>query len=72
MASGKYASRIEFSRREGDSLLVDGTPTFFLGGKKLVFRRLPTSDDFKHLADSMIAHTPPAPAAKIAQPHERH
>ena len=75
MASGKYASRIEFSRQEGDSLLVDGTPTFFLGGKKLVFRRLPTSDDFKHLADSVIAHMPPSPrppAAKTAQPHERH
>ena len=67
MSSGKYASRIEFSRQEGDSLQVDGTPTFFLGGKKLVFRRLPTSDDFKHLADSVIAHTPAS--AKSAQPH---
>jgi protein-disulfide isomerase len=72
MASGKYASRIEYSRQEGDSLLVDGTPTFFIDRKKLAFRRLPTSDDFKTLVDSIIAHRPPPAPSKIAQPHAHH
>jgi protein-disulfide isomerase len=55
MESGRYAQRIEYSRQEGDSAQVDGTPTFYLNGKKLNFRRLPTSDDFKALVDSAIA-----------------
>lgn len=55
MESGRYAQRIEFSRQEGDQMMVDGTPTFYLNGKKLNFRRLPTSDDFKALVDSAIA-----------------
>ncbi len=55
MEAGRYAQRIEFSRQEGDQLLVDGTPTFFANGKKLDFRRLPGSDDFKAIADSIIA-----------------
>ncbi len=54
MESGRYAARIEFSRQEGDQLLVDGTPTFFANGRKLMFRRLPGSDDFKAIADSII------------------
>ena len=58
MESGRYAQRIEFSRQEGDQKLVDGTPTFYLNGKKLNFRRLPTSDDFKTLVDSAIAASP--------------
>lgn len=58
MEAGRYAARIEFSRQEGDQLLVDGTPTFFADGKKLNFRRLPTSDDFKALADSIMARSP--------------
>src|SRR5258706_11208286 len=58
MEAGRYAQRIEFSRQEGDKLLVDGTPTFYANGKKLEFRRLPGSDDFKALADSILAHRP--------------
>jgi len=61
MEAGRYAQRIEFSRQEGDQLLVDGTPTFFANGKKLEFRRLPGSDDFKVIVDSIIAHSPPKP-----------
>ena len=53
MREGRYAARIEFSRQEGDQMLVDGTPTFFANGKKLMFRRLPNSDDFKAIADSI-------------------
>lgn len=53
MEAGRYAARIEFSRQEGDQLLVDGTPTFFANGKKLIFRRVPTSDDFKAVVDSI-------------------
>ena len=61
MQDGRYAQRIEFSRQEGDQLVVDGTPTFFVNGKKLNFRRLPTSDDFKAIVDSAIAAAPPKP-----------
>ncbi len=61
MEAGRYAQRVEFSRQEGDQLLVDGTPTFFANGKKLDFRRLPGSDDFKVIVDSIIAHSPPKP-----------
>lgn len=61
MKEGRYAARIEFSRQEGDQILVDGTPTFFVNGKKLNFRRLPTSDDFKAIVDSAIAASPPKP-----------
>src|SRR5262245_3884916 len=60
MEAGQFAQRIEFSRQEGDRVLVDGTPTFYANGKKLVFRRLPTSDDFKTLVDSVIASSSPA------------
>ena len=63
MQEGRYAQRIEFSRQEGDQLLVDGTPTFFVNGRKVDFRRLPTSDDFKALVDSVIAHSPPKRSA---------
>src|SRR5688572_10481902 len=38
MQAGRYAQRIEFSRQEGDQLLVGGTPTFFANGKQLNFR----------------------------------
>lgn len=64
MQAGKYAQRIEYSRQEGDSLRVDGTPTFFVNGKKMDFRRLPGSDDFKVLVDSVIAHSPPPPSRR--------
>lgn len=57
MEAGRYAARIEFSRQEGEQRLVDGTPTFFANGKKLTFRRMPGSDDFKAIADSIIAHS---------------
>lgn len=69
MQSGRYAQRIEFSRQEADKLQVDGTPTFFVNGKKLEFRRLPGSDDFKAIADSVIAHTPQKPAVHTAPTH---
>jgi protein-disulfide isomerase len=58
MEAGRFAQRIEFSRQEGDQRLVDGTPTFYVNGRKMDFRRLPTSDDFKALVDSTIASLP--------------
>jgi protein-disulfide isomerase len=58
MQDGTFAQRIEYSRQEGESQRVDGTPTFFVNGKKMDFRRLPGSDDFKGIVDSVIAHTP--------------
>ncbi len=69
MESGRYAGRIEYSRQEGEQRLVDGTPTFFANGTKLfpTLRRLPNSDDFKSLVDSIIAHSPPKPAARPAR-----
>lgn len=61
MEEGRFAQRIEYSRQEGDSLRVDGTPTFYANGAKLFvgFRRLPSSDDFKALVDSITARSRP-------------
>ena len=70
MEAGRYAQRIEFSRQEGDQLLVDGTPTFFANGKKLDFRRLPGSDNFKVIVDSIIAHSPPPRKSQMQEEHE--
>ncbi len=55
MKSGRFAARIEFSRQEGLQRGVNGTPTFFVNGTELHSSRLPTSDDFKRLADSLAA-----------------
>lgn len=60
MTAGRYASRIEFSRQEGDQVLVNGTPTFFINGKIFNASRA-TSDAFKAMADSIIARTPAKP-----------
>jgi protein-disulfide isomerase len=59
MQSGRFASRIEFSRQEGINRLVDGTPTFYINGTKFSGARA-TSDVFKAIADSIIARTPKA------------
>lgn len=53
MESGRYASRIEFSRQEGEQRRVNGTPTFFINGVE--YRGPATSDAFKALADSLAA-----------------
>ena len=66
MEKGQFAARIEFSRQEGDQKLVDGTPTFYANGTKLAFRRLPGSDDFKAIVDSIIAR-PARPAASTTR-----
>src|SRR5437773_8642900 len=56
MKSGRYAARIEFSRQEGLQRNVNGTPTFFVNGTELhTGPRLPASDDFKRLVDSLAA-----------------
>ena len=63
MQEGRYAQRIEFSRQEGDQKAVNGTPTFFVNGIQAFtsLRRVPTSDDFKALVDSVIARMPAKP-----------
>jgi protein-disulfide isomerase len=53
MEGGRYASRIEFSRLEGEQRLVDGTPTFYINGVKYVGRN--NSDAFKAAVDSAAA-----------------
>jgi len=74
MQAGRYAQRIEFSRQEGEQVLVDGTPTFYANGKKLFtnLRLLPSSDDFKAVADSIIAHPPRKPPTQQEREHLRH
>jgi protein-disulfide isomerase len=74
MVAGRYAARIEFSRQEGEQLLVDGTPTFYANGTKLFtgLRRLPNSDDFKTIVDSIIAHLPPKRPTQEEREHLRH
>jgi protein-disulfide isomerase len=54
MKSGRFAARIEFSRQEGLGVMVDGTPTFYINGKKFTGPAA-TSDVFKAIADSIIA-----------------
>jgi len=51
MESGRFAGRIEASRQEGERLGVNGTPTFFVAGR--LYSGGSTSDQFKHLADSL-------------------
>jgi protein-disulfide isomerase len=53
MDSQRYAGRIEASRQEGERLLVDGTPTFFINGQR--FGGPNTSDGFKAAVDSVLA-----------------
>jgi protein-disulfide isomerase len=54
MESGRYASRIEFSRQEGEQRGVNGTPTFYVGAREYAGHS--TSDGFKALVDSLTAH----------------
>ena len=63
MSAGRFASRIEFSRQEGEKRRVGGTPTFFINGKLFNGPRA-TSDAFKAVADSIIAHSPPPPKSR--------
>lgn len=51
MDSQRYAGRIEASLEEGEALGVNGTPTFFVNGKR--FSGHDSSDDFKALVDSL-------------------
>ena len=51
MESNRFAARIEASREEGEARGVGGTPSFFVNG--VPYRRNPTSDAFKALADSL-------------------
>ncbi len=51
MDSQRYAARVEASRQEGETLGVNGTPTFFVNGRR--FQGHATSDAFKALVDSL-------------------
>jgi len=51
MDSQRYAGRIQASVEEGDRLGVNGTPTFFVNGRR--FEGHPTSDAFTALVDSV-------------------
>lgn len=53
MESGRHAGRIEASRVEGERIGVNGTPTFFVNGRRWGGRN--ASDEFKRVADSLIA-----------------
>jgi protein-disulfide isomerase len=52
MESGRYAGRIEASRLAGERLGVNSTPTFFVAGR--LYSGGSTSDQFKHLVDSLV------------------
>jgi len=53
MRSQRYAGRIDASYQEGEARGVQGTPTFFVDGRR--FQGTPTSDAFKALVDSLTA-----------------
>ena len=51
MDGQRYAGRIEASHQEGEAAGVQGTPSFFVNGRRFAGRS--TSDDFKALVDSL-------------------
>jgi len=53
MESGRFASRIEFSRQEGEQRMVNGTPTFFINGT--LYTEKNNSDAFKAAIDAAAA-----------------
>src|SRR2546422_131646 len=53
----RYAGRIQASLEEGQARGVNGTPTFFVNGKR--FDGRPTSDAFQTLVDSLTKTTTP-------------
>ncbi len=55
---------IQAEKCEGIRLGVEGTPTFFVNGRRLP--EIPVYDDLKKLVDSITAATAPAPAAAPA------
>jgi predicted DsbA family dithiol-disulfide isomerase len=53
MDSQRYAGRIEESRREGEAIGVDHTPSLYVDGRPFTGRA--TSDALKALVDSLTA-----------------
>jgi len=64
LEKGQFSASVEFSRQEGEQRLGDVTPSFYADGTRLTFTRLPGSDDFRRIVDSLIAHAPPKPPAR--------
>jgi len=58
MKSAKYAGRIQASHDEALKLNVPSTPTFLIAGR--LYSNGLTSDELKHLVDS-LAPAPPTP-----------
>ena len=54
MDGQRYAGRIQASLQEGEAAGVQGTPSFFVNGRRFAGRA--TSDAFKALADSLTRH----------------
>ena len=53
LASQRYAGRIQASYEEGEARGVQGTPTFFIDGRK--YQGSPNSDAFQKVVDSLLA-----------------
>ena len=53
VSSQRYAGRVEASYEEGEARGVQGTPTFFIDGRKYAGRA--TSDALRALVDSLLA-----------------
>lgn len=52
--------RVLADKALGDSLGINGTPTFFVNGRRLA--DVPSFDEFRHIVDSIAPAPPPGPA----------
>jgi protein-disulfide isomerase len=62
MSSAKYAGRIEASRREGEALGVNSTPTFLIAGR--LYPGVLSSDQLRKIVDSLAPATASAAPAR--------
>jgi protein-disulfide isomerase len=66
LRSDKYAREVTLSRKLGDSLGVQGTPTLFVNGERLP--NIPDYAELEAIVKRKAGETPPPAAADSAAP----